>query len=91
MKIEQNITLPVKPRVIEETDTNATYEIEALYPGYGQTLGNTIRRVILSSIPGVAITKVSIEGVEHEFTNIEGIKEDVLEIVLNMKKNKVSY
>lgn len=86
MKIEQSITLPAKPNVVEENNTKAVYEIEALYPGYGQTLGNTLRRVILSSIQGAAITKVSIEGANHEFTTMDGIKEDTLEILLNLKK-----
>ena len=86
MKLEQNIPLPSKPKVVEETETKGVYEIESLYPGYGQTIGNTLRRVMLSSISGAAITKVNIEKAEHEFTSIKGIKEDTLEIILNMKR-----
>ena len=61
------------------------FKIEPLEPGYGHTLGNSLRRVLLSSIPGAAITKVKIEGVYHEFSTINGVREDVTEIVLNIK------
>ncbi len=61
------------------------FKIEPLDPGYGHTLGNALRRVLLSSIPGAAITKVKIEGVYHEFSTIPGVREDVTEIVLNVK------
>lgn len=62
------------------------YEIDGLYPGYGHTLGNSLRRIILSSIPGASITSLSIDGVKHEFSTIDGIKEDVIGIILNLKK-----
>ncbi len=65
------------------------YEIDGLYPGYGHTLGNSLRRIILSSIPGAAITKVKIKGVEHEFSAIAGVKEDVITILLNLKRLRV--
>jgi len=81
----QNINLPSKPKIIKEEENKGVYEIDGLYPGYGYTLGNSIRRIIISSIPGVAITSISIEGVKHEFSSIEGIKEDVISIILNLK------
>lgn len=83
---ETSILLPSKPKIIKETPTLGTFEIDGLYPGYGHTLGNSLRRIILSSLPGAAITNVKIEGVGHEFTTIEGVKEDVLNILLNLKK-----
>ncbi|OHB18615.1 MAG: DNA-directed RNA polymerase subunit alpha [Parcubacteria group bacterium RIFCSPHIGHO2_01_FULL_45_26] len=81
-----NVILPSKPKVISEKGNTGVYEIENLYPGYGYTLGNALRRIILSSIPGVAITSVKIEGVEHEFSTMEGVKEDVITLLLNLKK-----
>jgi DNA-directed RNA polymerase subunit alpha len=78
--------LPSKPRIISEDGFNGIYEIDGLYPGYGHTLGNSLRRVILSSLPGAAITSVKIAGVDHEFSTISGIKEDVITILLNLKK-----
>jgi len=83
---DYNILLPSKPRVIKEDESCGTYEIEGLYPGYGHTLGNSLRRIILSSLPGGAITSVKIEDVPHEFATIEGVKEDVISILLNLKK-----
>ena len=65
------------------------YEIDGLYPGYGHTLGNSLRRIILSSLPGAAVTKVKIKGVEHEFSAISGVKEDVITILLNLKRLRV--
>lgn len=79
------IILPSKPKIIEETEFKGVYEIEGLYPGYGHTLGNSLRRVLLSSLPGAAISTVKISGVEHEFSTIEGVKEDVINILLNLK------
>ena len=61
----QNINLPSKPKIIKEEENKGIYEIDGLYPGYGYTLGNSIRRIIISSIPGFAITSLSIEGVKH--------------------------
>jgi len=82
----QNIFLPSKPKIIKEEDFKGVYEIDGLYPGYGHTLGNSLRRIILSSIPGVALTSLSIDGVKHEFSIISGVKEDVISIILNLKK-----
>ena len=87
---ETNIVLPSKPRVIEENETQGRYEIDGLYPGYGHTLGNSLRRIVLSSLPGAAITGVKIEGVSHEFSTIKGVKEDVIAILLNLKKIRFS-
>lgn len=84
--IDFNIIFPSKPRVISETPTGGVYEIEGFYPGYGHTLGNSLRRIILSSLPGWAITSLKIEGVNHEFSSIAGAKEDVINIILNLKK-----
>lgn len=84
--IEYSITLPSKPRVVSEDGAEGVYEIDGLYPGYGHTLGNSLRRIILSSLPGAAITSVKIEGVSHEFSTIEGVKEDVVTLLLNLKK-----
>jgi DNA-directed RNA polymerase subunit alpha len=81
-----NIILPTKPNVISEDQFTGIYEIEGLYPGYGHTLGNSLRRIIISSIPGYAVTTVKIDGVNHEFSTIEGVKEDVISIILNLKK-----
>jgi DNA-directed RNA polymerase subunit alpha len=83
-----SIILPSKPRIVKEDATSGVYEIDGLYPGYGHTLGNSLRRIILSSIPGAAITSLSIDGVKHEFSAIEGIKEDVIAIILNLKKTR---
>ncbi len=83
---DKNIILPSKPRVVSETGFKGVYEIDGLSPGYGHTLGNSLRRIILSSLPGAAITSVKIDGVSHEFSTIEGIKEDVVVIILHLKK-----
>jgi len=85
-----SILLPSKPKIIKEADNKGVYEIDGLYPGYGHTLGNSLRRIILSSIPGAAITAVSIDGVKHEFSTIDGVKEDVVSILLNLKKVRFS-
>jgi len=82
----QDIVLPKKLNVIEEEGPKGIYEIEGLYPGYGHTLGNSLRRIILSSLPGVSIVSVKIKGADHEFATLNGVKEDVLTILLNLKK-----
>ena len=81
-----SILLPSKLQVVNDSDTHGTYEIEGLHPGYGHTLGNSLRRVILSSLPGAAVTLVKIAGVEHEYSTMAGVKEDVLGLVLNLKR-----
>jgi DNA-directed RNA polymerase subunit alpha len=84
--MEFHITLPSKPRVVSEEGMQGIYEIDSLYPGYGHTLGNSLRRIILSSLPGAAVTSVKIEGVPHEFATIEGVRESVMELLLNLKR-----
>jgi len=88
---DYTILLPSKPKIISENEINGVFEIEGLYPGYGHTLGNSLRRIILSSLPGVAITSVKITGVPHEFSVIDGIKEDVITILLNLKKIRLRF
>lgn len=83
---DYHIALPSKPRIVTESERSGTYEIDGLYPGYGYTLGNSLRRIILSSLPGAAVTHVKIPGVAHEFSTIEGVKEDVVTILLNIRK-----
>ena len=82
----QEIILPSKPRVVSEEGNKGVYEIDNLYPGYGHTLGNSLRRIILSSLPGAAITTLKIDGVAHEFSTIQGVHEDVMTILLNLKR-----
>jgi len=81
-----SIILPDKPKLISEEKNKATFEIDPLYPGYGVTIGNSLRRVLLSSMEGASATKVKIEGVAHEFSTIEGVLEDVVDILLNIKR-----
>ena len=80
------IPLPLPPKIIKKEGNKAIFEIEALYPGYGVTVGNSLRRVLLSSLEGAAITQMKIKGVAHEFSTIPGILEDVIQIMLNLKK-----
>ncbi len=82
----EKFALPDKYEV-ESTGTNqAKITIEPCYPGYGTTIGNALRRVLLSSLPGAAITSVKFNGATHEFTTLPGVKEDIVEIILNIKK-----
>lgn len=74
---------------IKEEGHKATFEIAPLYPGYGMTLGNSLRRVILSSLPGAAVTAVKIHGAAHEFSTLPNIREDVIDIILNLKQLRV--
>lgn len=80
------ITIPAKIAVLESSKDSAKIVIEPCYPGYGTTLGNAIRRVLLSSLPGSAITAVKIESVDHEFSALPFVKEDVVTILLNLKQ-----
>ena len=82
----KSIVLPSKPKIVSEEDNKGIYEIDGLYPGYGFTIGNSLRRIILSSLPGAAITAVKINGVKHEFSAIKGIREDVVMIMINLKR-----
>lgn len=72
-------------KFVPESDTFGRFVVEPLERGYGATLGNSLRRVLLSSLPGAAVTSIKIEGVPHQFSNISGVVEDVLEIILNIK------
>lgn len=81
---------PKAPQIERLTETRAKVVIEPLERGYGHTLGNALRRVLLSSIPGCAITEVEIDGVLHEYTTVEGLQEDVLEVLLNLKDVAIS-
>ncbi len=82
----QKFSLPQQPKVVNRDGNLAIIEIDSLYPGYGTTLGNAIRRVLLSSIPGAAITSVKITGVDHEFSTIPNVMEDVIHLLLNLKQ-----
>ncbi len=86
---DHSIVLPSKPKIISEDNFSGSYEVDGLYPGYGHTLGNSLRRIILSSLPGAAITSIKIDGVEHEFSTMSGIKDDVINIILNLKKVRI--
>lgn len=86
---DYNVTLPSKPKVVKEEGLLGIYEIDGLYPGYGHTLGNSLRRIILSSLPGAAITSIKIDGVSHEFSTIDGVKEDIITVLLNLKKIRI--
>lgn len=80
------ITLPKQPKIKEQGENRAVFEIDGLYPGYGVTVGNALRRALYSSLPGAAITKIKIKGAPHEFSTLPGVLEDVLEITLNLKQ-----
>ena len=80
------INLPIKPKIIKKEENRVVFEIEGLYPGYGVTIGNSLRRVLLSSLPGAAITSVKIKAVSHEFSTIPGVLEDVVTIIMNLKQ-----
>lgn len=79
------ISFPLPPKVIQKKKNQAVFEIEALYPGYGVTIGNTLRRVLLSSLQGAAVTEVKIKGAPHEFSAMSGVLEDTIMIILNIK------
>lgn len=83
--MSKNIYTPGVVSVKDHDDTNATLTIEPLHTGYGMTLGNSLRRVLLSSIAGAAVTAFRVEGATHEFTTIPGVKEDVVDIMLALK------
>src|SRR4051794_29816353 len=83
--MSKTIHTPGLVRVDDHSATFSTFVIEPLHSGYGMTLGNSLRRVLLSSIAGAAVTSFKIEGATHEFTTVKGIKEDVVDIMLNLK------
>ena len=81
-----------RPQISEEeiSDNRSKFTIEPLEPGFGYTLGNSLRRTLLSSIPGAAVTSIKIDGNLHEFSTLEGVVEDVTEVILNLKGLVVS-
>ena len=80
------IQIPEQIKVLSKEGSKTTFEISPLMPGYGATIANPLRRVLLSSLEGAAITSVKIKGVDHEFSSISGVLEDVVEVILNIKK-----
>jgi len=72
-------------KLVKEEDNTAMFVIEPFYPGYGTTVGNALRRVLLTSLPGAAVSAFRLAGIDHEFTTVDGIKEDIVEIMLNLK------
>ena len=77
-----------RPQIEEQvvSDVRSQFIVEPLEPGFGYTLGNTLRRTLLSRVPGAAVTSMQIEGVKHEFTTVSGVVEDVVDIILNLKQ-----
>lgn len=82
----EKLKLPDKINCLKEKGNYALFEIKPLFPGYGVTIGNALRRVLLSSLPGGAIVAIKIKGTDHEFSTIDFIKEDLVSIILNIKK-----
>jgi DNA-directed RNA polymerase subunit alpha len=80
------ISFPLAPKIIQRGKNKTVFEVEALYPGYGVTIGNSLRRVLLTSLPGVAVTEARIKGASHEFSAMQGILEDMIMVTLNLKK-----
>ena len=83
--MSKTIHTPAVVKVDDHSQTSSTFVVEPLHSGYGMTLGNSIRRVLLSSIAGAAVTSFKIEGATHEFTTVKGVKEDIVDIMLNLK------
>lgn len=79
----------LKIKTISESKTEGVFEFDPLPKGFGHTLGNTLRRVLLTSLDGAAITQIKVDGVSHQFSTIEGVKEDMVEIILNLKKIRI--
>lgn len=84
--MEYNIVLPSPIKVVSEEENKGSYDVDGLYPGYGHTFGNSIRRIMLSSLPGAAVTRVKIEGASHEFSTLPGVLEDAITMLLNFKQ-----
>ncbi|MEK7138600.1 MAG: DNA-directed RNA polymerase subunit alpha [Patescibacteria group bacterium] len=80
------VQLPEKVKILKKENNRATFEISPLMPGYGATIANPLRRILLSSLEGAAVTSIKIKGVNHEFSSISGVMEDVIQIILNVKK-----
>lgn len=81
----------VNLKKVKESENLGVFHIEGLYAGYGVTFGNSLRRVLLSSLPGAAITKVKIKGADHEFSTLPGMVEDIIQLSLNLKKVRLSF
>ncbi len=86
----QEIYLPEEIGIKEDGDSTATITIKPYHPGYGPTVGNALRRVLLSSLPGAAVTQMKLEGVDHEFSALPGVQEDIVTLMLNVKGIRVS-
>ncbi len=84
--MKTKILLPKPVKITKKAEDHAIFEIENCYPGYGMTLGNAFRRALISSLPGTAVTSVKIQGVEHEFSTIPNVLEDLVQIMLNLKE-----
>lgn len=82
----EKIPIPDSVNLLSEEGNEAIFEISPYFPGYGPTLGNALRRVLLSSLPGAAVTSVILDGVDHEFSTVKGVKEDVVSLLLNLKQ-----
>lgn len=82
----QSITLPQKTKFVKIDGNTSKFVLEGCYPGYGTTLGNALRRVLLSSLSGAAITSIQVKGITHEFSTIPNVLEDAIQIILNLKK-----
>ncbi|PIR97849.1 MAG: DNA-directed RNA polymerase subunit alpha [Candidatus Colwellbacteria bacterium CG10_big_fil_rev_8_21_14_0_10_42_22] len=87
----QYLSETVKIKKVSEDETAGVFEIEGLFRGYGITIGNALRRVLLSSLPGAAITRFSVKGAGHEFTTIPGVVENVVELGLNLKQVRFTF
>lgn len=85
------IPLPNPLKIVKKKENSAQFQIEGLYPGYGVTVGNSLRRVLISSLEGAAVTHLKIKGVNHEFSTIPGVLEDVITIILNLKKLRFKF
>jgi DNA-directed RNA polymerase subunit alpha len=82
----QTIPLPKEPKIKENSPTRGVFEVEECYPGFGVTLGNAARRVLLSCLEGAAVTSIKIKGASHEFSTIPRVMEDVVQVILNVKR-----
>src|SRR5476651_784775 len=80
------IHVPGLVKIDDHSDVSSTFTVEPLHNGYGMTLGNSLRRVLLSSIAGAGVTSFRIEGATHEFTTVKGVKEDIVAVMLNLKR-----
>lgn len=80
------IQLPEQVKILKKEGSRTTFEISPLMPGYGATIANPLRRVLLSSLEGAAVTSIKIKGVNHEFSTVPGVMEDVIQLILNIKK-----